>query len=1136
MQELIEKLKKDSKYVELIQKIQSNKNCSCFGLGLNEISFIISFIKKQKIVVVNSVDEAYKLERQLNSLGLRTFTLLNKLEDFSFNDFSFDDGMKNIILAFYKLYKKDIDALIILGKVLMQKFLNKDFFASKILKIEKNQNYNFKNLIQDLIENGYKKVDEIENFGEFTFKGDILTIFPINTKFPIRISFFDDEVERICDFSLASYEILSELESIEICPSHIYFYNEEEYSKMLSLIEKAKKEAKDEKKYEKLNLTQIQIENSTYKIRSNFILPFIKNYSSTILDYLLDGVVIYLEPKLIKENINSEYVNFLSSTNSFIFEGRLLDIHKEVFCNKNTIFSTKNTSLAFLNLNTSNQIFKSDVVYSFLTSFMKNYNYNLNFLVDDINSYKNKGYTILLCIENNEKALNMQDFLSKNNIFSEVLTSFSQVKKDGVNILISNICNGVIFLEEKIFVCGNFNLYGQKKEESYQKIKKVFFTPGVGDYCVHETFGICKCKEIAKVTFSGVTKEYIVLEFFGNDTLYLPTEKTNLITKFIGDTENPRLNKLGSTEFVKEKNRVREKVKTLAFDLLKLYAKRETEKGFSFSEDDELQKEFENSFPYELTNDQDKAIKDVKRDMQSAKPMDRLVCGDVGYGKTEVAIRAAFKAILSGKQVAFLSPTTILCEQHYKNCLARMKSFMVSVDVLNRFKSTKEVKETLKKLENGEVDIICGTHRLLSKDVKFKDLGLLILDEEQRFGVEDKEKIKNLKQNIDVLTLSATPIPRTLNMSLIGIRDISIIDTPPKNRIPVQNIVTEYSKGLVVDAVERELKRDGQVLIVYNRVETIEAFANTIRSYFPDVEIMVAHGQMDKKQLENIINKVYADEVKILISTVLIENGIDLPKANTIIITNADKLGLSQLYQLRGRVGRSSLDAYAYFTYESNLALTEEGHKRLSAMSEYSGLGSGFKIAMRDLEIRGAGSILGKEQSGHIEKIGYEMYTKILKEAIEELKGKKIEQKNDCKMEVSINSFIPKNYILDEANRLTLYKQISVVSTKEEYENLVSELKNKYLDVPNEVENLMKIALLKNLLVQINAKRFVLNKIKVFIEFYDKNDILTDKVSRMLAENKRFLCLNLTKMPIIEVNGNGQETETIEKVINILLK
>lgn len=1136
MQNLLKSLKEDSKYVELIEKIESNNNCSCFGLTLNEISFVLSFIKKQKIVVTTSVDEAYKLEKQLNTLGIKTMVLLQKIEDFTYNDFSHDEELKNIILTFYSLITKEVDCVIVLGKVLLQKFLDKDFFLEKIISLEKNKNYNFNFLIKNLMEIGYKKVDEICNKGEFTFKGDILSIFPLNSLFPIRISFFDDEIERICQFSLSSYEIVGDINKVDICPTHIYFYNEDEYQNLLRSIDCAQKETKEKETYEKLSLIKAQIENSINKIHSNFILPFIKKYTSTILDYLQDGVVVYLEPKLIKNSIDNEYVNFLSMQNSFVFEGRLLKEHKNSIQAKNELFKTTNTNLAFLNLVTSNQIFKSDSVYSFLTSFMKNYNYNLNFLVDDIISYRNKNYTIVLCAESNEKAINLQELLNKNNINSEIVLSQNQIKSQKVHILISQIYYGAIFLEEKLFLCGNFNIYGQKKEFTSQKVKKVFFTPRVGDYCVHETFGICKCKEIANVTFSNITKEYIVLEFFGGDTLFLPTEKTNLITKFVGDTENPKLNKLGSTEFVKEKTKVKEKVKTLAFDLLSLYAKRESTKGFAFKEDDNLQREFEGAFPYELTDDQNRAIKDVKRDMQSTKPMDRLICGDVGYGKTEVALRAAFKAILSGKQVAFLSPTTILCEQHYKNCLARMKSFMVNVDVLNRFKSNAEVKETLKHLEEGSTDIICGTHRLLSRDVKFKDLGLLILDEEQRFGVEDKEKIKNIKENIDVLTLSATPIPRTLNMSMIGIRDISIIDTPPKNRIPVQNIVTEYSKGLVIDAIERELKRDGQVLIVYNRVESISTFANTIKSYFPDVPMGVAHGQMDKKQLENIIKRVYADEIKILVSTVLIENGIDLPKANTIIVTHADKLGLSQLYQLRGRVGRSDIESYAYFTYESNMVLTEEGHKRLSALSEFSGLGSGFKIAMRDLEIRGAGSILGKEQSGHIEKVGYEMYTKILKEAIEELKGQKIKQKNDCKMEVAINSFIPKSYIADEENRLSLYEEISNLTSKDEFDKLYKTLVDKYLEVPEEVENLMRVAFLKNLLVIVNAKRFVLNEARAYIEFYEKEDILTEKISNILGQNKRTCCLNLSKMPIIEINTTGTIKQKLEKVINILIK
>lgn len=1131
---LLERLNDNSKYVSLVKEIESNKNCSCFGLNFNEISFILSFLKKQKILVVNSVNEAYKYEEQLKSLNLKTFVLLNKIENFSYSYFNVDENLTNFIVSCYKLKTKEIDVLIVLNNVLMQKFISPLVFEENIVKLKVNSRYNFNELINLLIKNNYKKVDEIENKGEFNYKGDILNIFPINLEYPVRVSFFDDEIEYIKSFSLQTYEVLNEEKSINICPNTICFYDDEDYQNILNKIDENIKNSETPDKTTKLNSLKNEIENRpNSQIHSSFILPFLKCYNASLLDYL-DGVVIYTEPKIVVDSINNEYVNFLSNLNEQIYEGRLLNEHKNIYLNKNDVFKTKNTNLAFLNLNTSNKIFNSDKVYSFLSSYIKNYNYNYNFLIDDLQSLS-KNYCVILCSENSEKALKLQEFLNEKTLYAKVITSVNQIKEKGIYVLISNIYQGVNLVEDKVLILGNFNIYGTKKVEvNNQTVKKVFFTPKLGDYCVHEIFGICKCKSLEKVSFNGVERDYIVLEFFGGDTLFLPGEKADLITKYIGNNENPKLNKLGTTDFIKEKIKVKNKVKTLAFDLLELYAKRENSKGFKFKEDDELQASFENAFPFPLTEDQQKAVDDIKKDMQSDKTMDRLVCGDVGYGKTEVAMRAIFKAIISGKQVAFLCPTTILSEQHYKTCLARMNDFMVNVKCLNRFKSNIETKEILKDLESGKIELICGTHRLLSKDVKFKNLGLLVLDEEQRFGVEDKEKIKNLKENIDVLTLSATPIPRTLNMSLIGVRDISIIDTPPKNRIPVQSFVTEYSPSLVKDAITKELNRGGQVLIVYNRVESISQYASTIRNYFPNVNIAVAHGQMEKKELEKIINRVYDEEVQILISTVLIENGIDLPKANTIIIVNADKLGLSQLYQLRGRVGRSNVDAYAYFTYMSNLALTEEGYKRLSALSEFSGLGSGFKIAMRDLEIRGAGSILGKEQSGHIEKVGYDMYTKLLKETVSELKGNTIKEKRDCKIDVNLNCFISKDYIESDEVRIKCYEEISNVNSIKEKEELLQKFNDKYGKVENSIVNLINVALVKNLLLKLDAKRLVINNDNCFIEFYDKNDLVSDKINEITKNYKKVCQIKLNVAPKLEFSFDDSVENKLKSLINIL--
>ena len=571
----------------------------------------------------------------------------------------------------------------------------------------------------------------------------------------------------------------------------------------------------------------------------------------------------------------------------------------------------------------------------------------------------------------------------------------------------------------------------------------------------------------------------------------------------------------------------------MTFDLLKLYAEREKRKGFVYEKDNYLYEAFEKSFPYEETEDQLKAFADIKKDMESDKILDRLICGDVGYGKTEVALRAAYKAVLSGKQVAFLCPTTVLSEQHYNTCKERFKDFMVNVEVLNRFKSQKrEIEPILQRLKEGKIDIICGTHRLLNKDVVFKDLGLLILDEEQKFGVEHKDKIKQIKTDVDVLTLSATPIPRTLQMSLSGIRDISLIETPPKNRLPVQTYVCEYSDRLLVDACKKEISRNGQVFIIYNEIKTIDNFASRVQDLLPDAVIGVAHAEMSKQLLKQTITKMYNHEYDIVIATTLIENGIDNPFANTLIVINSDRLGLSELYQLRGRVGRSDRLAYAYLTFEPQKVLTENAYKRLEALSQFTELGSGFKIAMRDLEIRGAGDVLGREQHGHLTKIGYELYNKIVAESVDELRGQKRKEVKEIKLDIAIDAYISSDYVKEESERIAIYSKISDLFTEEQLEQLKVELQENIGLLPNETLNLMKIGLLKNLAQDNFVQRVVLNDKECKFILYKQENIVTDKISSSLKEYKNEASLIFEKDPIINFKLNM----TLEEKLDFLIK
>ncbi len=826
--------------------------------------------------------------------------------------------------------------------------------------------------------------------------------------------------------------------------------------------------------------------------------------------------IFYDEPK----KLVSEAENFDAS----------LGEDKKLFLSINDVFKSKNSSLtSFNNLLSQTNFFKADSVINFKTSSPKKYLFDYRELVKDINIFVRGGYKVsLFCgSENNKEKL--EKFLLENNIHS--------VKEDhldaGVRLFSNYLPHSAWLLSLDSIIIGTDDLY-KKNITKTSKKQKVFYTPKVGDYVVHELHGVGKCIALTRMKLSDVEKDYFVIEYAGGDKFYLPSEQAGTISAFLGSDTAPKLNKLGGAEFERIKEKVYKNVKELAINLLELYSEREKQKGYKYTEGGYLYDMFEQAFEFEETEDQLSAVNDVISDMEKGKVMDRLICGDVGYGKTEVALRAIYKAIINGKQVAFLCPTTILAEQHFATAKKRFESFMVRLAKLNRLVPEPQVKEIKKKIATGEVDLVIGTHKLLANDVVFKDLGLLVLDEEQRFGVGDKEKIKALKKDIDVLTLSATPIPRTLHMSLSGIRDISIIETPPKERLPIQTFVVEQSEELIVDACKKELARNGQILIVYNRVETIYDFSSRIKELLPDVKIGVAHGKLPQKMLEDTILKLYNGDFQILIATTLIENGVDLPLANTLIVIDSDKLGLSQLYQLRGRIGRSNRLAYAYFTFNGNKVLTEQAYKRLEAIMEFTDLGSGFKIAMRDLEIRGAGNVLGKEQHGHMEKVGYDMYCKLLQDAVKELKGEKVKEKKEIKMDVALSAFIPEDYILSEAERIRRYSEISEISSEDELLNLKSELKEGYGELPEEVENILEIALLKNLCQNEDVKRVLINSQTCKLYLYKKDEIMSERLAKLIEENKDVAVLKFEDVPIIELDLHLSPLDKVKWLINLL--
>ena len=758
---------------------------------------------------------------------------------------------------------------------------------------------------------------------------------------------------------------------------------------------------------------------------------------------------------------------------------------------------------------------------SYLTDFMA--------LKQDLYDFKNLRQGIILFAGSERYKKNLADFLTENGL------EYSDYKGEKIEIgqvYLSSLAMpySFSFLREGVIGIGCDSLF-RTSMTSFSKSKhSVFYLPKLGDYVVHTFHGIGKCIKIERMKISDVEKDYFVIEYKNGDILYLPSEEANTISAYIGSEETPKLSSLGGGEFSRLKDRVRASIKEMAINLVEMYKERSQLKGFKFRRDEYLEKQFADAFGYQETPDQIKAIADIDKDMESDKVMDRLICGDVGFGKTEVALRACFKCIYNGKQVALLCPTTILSQQHYMTAKERLEPFGCRVEVINRFKSPSQIKDIIRRNKDGEIDMLIGTHKILGDSIEFKDLGLLILDEEQRFGVEHKEKIKNKHRNVDVLTLSATPIPRTLNMSLSGIRDISVIETPPRDRLPIQTYVSEENDQLIKDVISRELARGGQAFVIYNRVESIEEFTSHLRKLLPNASIGVAHGQMHEKLLENVIDRLYQGIYNVLVSTTLIENGINLPLANTMVVIEADRLGLSQLYQLRGRIGRSDRLSYAYLTYIKDKHLTDDAYKRLEAIKEFSQLGSGFKIAMRDLELRGSGNIFGKEQHGHIAKVGYDMFVKLLDEEVKEVKGEKVNKTRDVKLEISLSAFISEDYIASDEQRIEYYTRISEISSREELSSITQSLKDGYGELPDEVLNLCKVAYLRNLAGHFDLTKIRVNKYETLVFLDKKEEIIEERLAKNMAQFSGKLVFD--KDVKIRFDYSLSVAEKVDKLIN----
>ena len=930
-------------------------------------------------------------------------------------------------------------------------------------------------LEQDLTALGYERESQIEAPGQFAVRGGIIDVFPLAEEMPVRIELWGDEIDSIRMFDAKSQRSIENISEITIYPA------------------------------------------SENCFGNNGLVSFLKYFPEN------ETLLFYDEPHRLQETAETVEAEYTESLKNRADAGMKEEGEEElrVFQTKDIISEMNRYSgIGLTTLESKCGLFKVRSVYTVQAKGVNPYNNSFELLTRDLKRLKRNGYRVVLLSGSRTRAKRLAEDLrvyDLSSFYSEDMQR--EVKPGEIMAAYGYASEGYEYPMLKFVVISESDIFGRKKKKKKRKKYEGqriqdFAELKPGDYVVHENHGIGVYKGIEKIEVEKIVKDYMKIVYAEGGVLYIPVAQMDLIQKYAGaDAKKPRLNKLGTIQWGKTKSQVKKAVQIVAKDLVELYAVRQQSEGFVYGPDTVWQKEFEEMFPFEETDDQLQAIEDTKHDMESKKIMDRLICGDVGYGKTEIAIRAAFKAVQEGKQVVCLVPTTILAQQHYNTFVQRLKEFPVRIDLLCRFRSAAEQKKTIEDTKKGFVDILVGTHRVLSKDVVFKDLGLLIIDEEQRFGVTHKEKIKKLKENIDVLTLTATPIPRTLHMSLIGIRDMSVLEEAPNERMPIQTYVMEYNDEMVREAITRELARDGQVYYVYNRVNDIADVAGRIQSLVPDANVAFAHGQMKERELEDIMYDFINGDIDVLVSTTIIETGLDIPNANTMIIQDADRFGLSQLYQLRGRVGRSNRMAYAFLLYQRDKLLKEVAEKRLSAIREFTDLGSGIKIAMRDLEIRGAGNLLGEAQSGHMEAVGYDLYCKMLNEAVRQLKGGPEAETFTTLIDLNVDAYIPEYYIKNEYQKLDVYKRISGIENEEEYLDMQDELMDRFGDIPKKVQQLLVIASLKSLAHSVYVTAIEQKGEEIRFTMYEKAKIDPSGIPKFLDSYKNDLIFRAEEPP-----------------------
>ncbi|HGZ0224690.1 TPA: transcription-repair coupling factor [Streptococcus pneumoniae] len=988
-------------------------------------------------------------------------------------------------------------------------------FKDSIVKISVGEEYDQHAFIHQLKENGYRKVTQVQTQGEFSLRGDILDIFEISQLEPCRIEFFGDEIDGIRSFEVETQLSKENKTELTIFPASDMLLREKDYQRGQSALEKqiSKTLSPILKSYLEEILSSFHQKQSHADSRKFLSLCYDKTW--TVFDYIEKDTPIFFDDyqklmnqyEVFERDLAQYFTEELQNSKAFSDMQYFSDIEQ--------IYKKQSPVTFFSNLQKGLGNLKFDKIYQFNQYPMQEFFNQFSFLKEEIERYKKMDYTIILQSSNSMGSKTLEDMLEEYQIKLDSRDK-TNICKESVNLIEGNLRHGFHFVDEKILLITEHEIFQKKLKRRFRRQHvsnaerlKDYNELEKGDYVVHHIHGIGQYLGIETIEIKGIHRDYVSVQYQNGDQISIPVEQIHLLSKYISsDGKAPKLNKLNDGHFKKAKQKVKNQVEDIADDLIKLYSERSQLKGFAFSADDDDQDAFDDAFPYVETDDQLRSIEEIKRDMQASQPMDRLLVGDVGFGKTEVAMRAAFKAVNDHKQVVILVPTTVLAQQHYTNFKERFQNFSVNIDVLSRFRSKKEQTATLEKLKNGQVDILIGTHRVLSKDVVFADLGLMIIDEEQRFGVKHKETLKELKKQVDVLTLTATPIPRTLHMSMLGIRDLSVIETPPTNRYPVQTYVLEKNDSVIRDAVLREMERGGQVYYLYNKVDTIVQKVSELQELIPEASIGYVHGRMSEVQLENTLLDFIEGQYDILVTTTIIETGVDIPNANTLFIENADHMGLSTLYQLRGRVGRSNRIAYAYLMYRPEKSISEVSEKRLEAIKGFTELGSGFKIAMRDLSIRGAGNLLGKSQSGFIDSVGFELYSQLLEEAIAKRNGNanaNTRTKGNAELILQIDAYLPDTYIFDQRHKIEIYKKIRQIDNRVNYEELQEELIDRFGEYPDVVAYLLEIGLVKSYLDKVFVQRVERKDNKITIQF--------EKVTqRLFLAQDYFKALSVTNL------------------------